>query len=114
MRIKKFAEINEEENTQSAKVPYKVVVDVGARRVSIQLRFVRDGVRLIEIMEAIDSIKNKDVVAQAFASNDVMAMCKVGARYHMLGSVSKKMYDGYLKLKEKQKAGDVVDTTKEG
>lgn len=113
MRIKKFAEINEEEKSQPGKVPFKVIVDVGARRVSIQIRFARDGVRLLEIMEAIDSIKNKDVVEQAFASNDVMAMCKVGPRYHMLGSVSKKMYDGYLKLKEKQKAGDVVDTPKD-
>lgn len=115
MELKRFSTLNEEDVPAKPveQIPYKVKIERSGASAGIQIRFTQDGVPLWQIMEAINGIRDKSAVEKAFAANDIAAMCKIGMRYHMLGNISKKSYDAYLALKERQKGKEVVETTED-
>jgi hypothetical protein len=77
-------------------VTIKVVKD---RDDCFRINCSRDGITLLDILDAMDKCKFRALLMEYLDDNKVMAYAKIGTKYHALGYIPKQTFIDYLKTK---------------
>ena len=83
-------------SVKDTSVTIKVVKD---RDDCFRINCSRDGITLLDILDAMDKCKFRALLMEYLDDNKVMAYAKIGTKYHALGYIPKQTFIDYLKTK---------------